>query len=217
MIAEAEGAAEIGGPGLFGDEGIGSGFDDAAIDVLGAEDAAEACRGFVERVVDLGAGRRCSSRAKAAASPEMPPPMIAMRVMEGLLRASSFYSIFISPGAAYSCTKRARFFTLSTGVSGRMPWPRLKMWPGRPAARLKNFFGARFQFFPVGEEQHGIEISLHGCGVIETLPAFVERDAPVETDDVGSGFFHRGQKRGAVGAEINDGRAGFLQTASPCQ
>src|SRR5258708_39794353 len=34
----------------------------------------------------------------------------------------------------YSCTKRARFFTFSTGVSGRMPWPSLKMWPGRPAA-----------------------------------------------------------------------------------
>jgi hypothetical protein len=34
-----------------------------------------------------------------------------------------------------SCTMRARFFTFSTGVSGKMPWPRLKMWPGRPPAR----------------------------------------------------------------------------------
>ena len=41
LIADAERAAEIGGPGLFGDEGIGSGFDDAAVDVLGAENAAE--------------------------------------------------------------------------------------------------------------------------------------------------------------------------------
>src|SRR5215469_10185270 len=30
--------------------------------------------------------------------------------------------------AANSCTNCARFFTLSTGVFGRMPWPRLKMW-----------------------------------------------------------------------------------------
>ena len=41
LIAEAERAAEIGGPGFFGDEGIGSGFDDAVLDVFGAEDAAE--------------------------------------------------------------------------------------------------------------------------------------------------------------------------------
>src|ERR1035437_4751707 len=47
--------------------------------------------------------------------------------------------------------------------------------------------------------------------MIQAGPAFVERDAPVESDDVSSGFFHRGQKRGAVGAEINDGHSGFLQ------
>src|SRR3972149_1925859 len=27
--------------------------------------------------------------------------------------------------------------TCSTGVSGSTPWPRLKMWPGRPAARSR--------------------------------------------------------------------------------
>src|SRR5271157_4227353 len=36
--------------------------------------------------------------------------------------------------ALNSCTNCARFFTLSTGVWGRMPWPRLKMCPGRPSA-----------------------------------------------------------------------------------
>src|SRR5580704_4647873 len=40
LIAEADSAAEIGGPGLFGDEGVGSGLDDAAVDVFGAEDSA---------------------------------------------------------------------------------------------------------------------------------------------------------------------------------
>src|SRR5215472_18136773 len=39
------------------------------------------------------------------------------------------------PGAEYCCTRSARFLTFSTGVSGKMPWPRLKMWPGRPSAR----------------------------------------------------------------------------------
>src|ERR1039457_844416 len=28
--------------------------------------------------------------------------------------------------------------TFSTGVSGRIPWPRLKMWPGRVPVRFSN-------------------------------------------------------------------------------
>ena len=47
LVAEAKRAAEIGGPGLFGDEGIGAGFDDASVDVFGAEDTAETRRRFV--------------------------------------------------------------------------------------------------------------------------------------------------------------------------
>jgi len=56
LIAEAERAAEIGGPGFFGDEGVGAGFDDASVDVFGAEDAAEARGRFVEDVVNGRAG-----------------------------------------------------------------------------------------------------------------------------------------------------------------
>ncbi len=37
---------------FFSDEGIGSGLDDAAVDVLGAEDAAETRRRFVKRIFD---------------------------------------------------------------------------------------------------------------------------------------------------------------------
>ena len=47
--------------------------------------------------------------------------------------------------------------------------------------------------------------------MVEIAPALVERDAPVEADDFGSGFVHRRKQRSAVGAEINNGRAGFLQ------
>src|SRR5215469_10031655 len=36
-----------------------------------------------------------------------------------------------------SCTYSATTFTFSTGVSGRMPCPRLKMWPLRPPARWR--------------------------------------------------------------------------------
>ena len=85
---------------------------------------------------------------------------------------------------------------------------------GAAGGEAQNFFGAGFQFLPVGEEQHGVEIALHGAPVIEARPAFVERDAPVEADDVGSGFAHGGQQRGGVDAEINDGDADVLD-ASP--
>src|SRR5215216_1207638 len=33
-----------------------------------------------------------------------------------------------------SCTASTSAITFSTGVSGKMPWPRLKMCPGRPSA-----------------------------------------------------------------------------------
>jgi len=48
--------------------------------------------------------------------------------------------------------------------------------------------------------------------MFEIAPATVERDAPVEADDLGSGLVHRGKQRGAIGAKINNWRAGFLQT-----
>src|SRR5258708_37931698 len=47
--------------------------------------------------------------------------------------------------------------------------------------------------------------------MVEAAPALIERNAPVEADDVGSGLFHPGQKRAAACAKINDWRSGFLQ------
>ena len=81
LIAEAERAGEIGGPGFLGDEGIRAGFDDASVDISVRRTPPR--RGVdSNRVYSTAAPeRRCSSRAKAAASPEMPPPMMAMRVM----------------------------------------------------------------------------------------------------------------------------------------
>ena len=70
-----------------------------------------------------------------------------------------------------------------------------------------------FNSFQSANKQDGIEIALHGAAMFQVAPAYVQRNAPVEADDFGSGFIHRGQERGAVGAEINDGRAGFLQIA----
>ena len=56
LITQTEGAAKVGGPGLFGDEGIRAGFNDAAIDVCGAENAAEFKRRFIKDVLDSTGG-----------------------------------------------------------------------------------------------------------------------------------------------------------------
>ena len=46
LIAESDFAAEVCGPGLFADKGIGASFDQAAIDVVGDKDSAKARGGF---------------------------------------------------------------------------------------------------------------------------------------------------------------------------
>src|SRR5271157_236031 len=81
---------------------------------------------------------------------------------------------------------------------------------GASSGLAQNVFGARLEFLPIGEEQHRIEIALHGAFEAEALPSGVERNAPVEANDVGAGFLHRGEKRRAVGSEVDDRRAGLL-------
>ena len=56
LIAQSDFAAEVGGPGFFGEEGIGAGFDQAAIGTVGDHDSAEARGGFEQDVFDLCVG-----------------------------------------------------------------------------------------------------------------------------------------------------------------
>jgi hypothetical protein len=56
LIAESDFAAEVGGPGFFCEEGIGAGFDQAAIDAIGDKDSAEARGGFEQDIFDLCVG-----------------------------------------------------------------------------------------------------------------------------------------------------------------
>ena len=90
----------------------------------------------------------------------------------------------------YCLTHLTTWMTLSTGVPGTMPWPRLKMCPGRPAARVEDFADAGFEDVSGSEEGDGIEVALDGGAVADGAPALVEGDAPVEAQDVGGGFGH---------------------------
>src|SRR6266566_3395460 len=70
--------------------------------------------------------------------------------------------------AEYSCTYAASAFTFSTGVSGKMPWPKLKMCPGRPAARSRISWAQSFTFFQAENSTTG---SRFPC-TAPSLPSF---------------------------------------------
>ncbi len=73
------------------------------------------------------------------------------------------------------------------------------------------FLARCFNLVPFGKEQDGIEIALHGGTVVQQLPALVEGNPPVESDDIGFGLIHGGQQGGAVGSEVDDRHAGLLE------
>ncbi len=55
-----------------------------------------------------------------------------------------------------------------------------------------------------GEEGDWVEVALDGTAGACGLPAFSQRDAPVETEDIGSGLAEGGEERGGVHAEVDD-------------
>ena len=68
-----------------------------------------------------------------------------------------------------------------------MPWPRLKMWPGRPFGGAKDLLDAQFDNFKRRKKRDGIEISLHRVVMAHGAPAFIERLPPVEANHVRAG------------------------------
>src|SRR5215831_20536004 len=75
----------------------------------------------------------------------------------------------------------------------------------------QNVMSTRFHFFPPGKQEYRIEIPLHSVPCANRLPPKVERNPPIQTDDVGPGVAHRGQQSRAVVSEIDDPNTGFLQ------
>ena len=56
---------------------------------------------------------------------------------------------------------------------------------------------------PRSEQCRRIKIPLHGALVSKLRPAFIQRDAPVEPDNIGTGILHGGEQRRRVGAEVD--------------
>src|SRR5271166_1247074 len=74
-------------------------------------------------------------------------------------------------------------------------------------------FRALSHRIPRGKKRHGIEVSLYGVLVPDSLPSLVKRHPPIQPDDLRASLRHGRQQRGAVGAEVDDRNAGlFLQS-----
>ena len=76
--------------------------------------------------------------------------------------------------------------TCSIGVSGRMPWPRLKM-KGPEPERLEDRPNASIKMRSAGDEEQRVEIALHGDEALQSVPDPADRQARVAADGIDAG------------------------------
>ena len=122
MIAQSELAAQVGGPGFFRNKRVGTRFNQASVNLFRAQDATQTRRSLVKNILEIGTGppkflKSESSGEAGDASAEDGDAFHELRLPASGFRLPEERE----PDAEYSCTKRARFFTFSTGVSGKMP------------------------------------------------------------------------------------------------
>ena len=88
---------------------------------------------------------------------------------------------------------------------GRMPWPRLKMWPGASARPGEHVVGRRERAIERSEQQRRIQIALNRAIEPDALPRFVERRAPVGADHGAARLAQLAEDRACAHAEVNRG------------
>ena len=165
LVAEAESAAQIGGPGLFGDEGIGAGLHQASVDVFGAKHASQTRRRFVENVVDIGAGPALLFEGEGGGQAGNASADDGDAFHELRLPASGFRL----PGAARELRRRIllhetrQILHIVDRRFRQDAVAEIEDVAGASSGAAQNVFRARLQFLPVGEQQHGIKIALHGA------------------------------------------------------
>src|ERR1051325_11544442 len=72
-----------------------------------------------------------------------------------------------------------------------------------PTCLIEDSLRLRAQHIRFRKQRHRIEISHYRYVMTDTLPAFVESDAPVESNHIAAGFAHQLQQRSRAGAEMN--------------
>ena len=81
-------------------------------------------------------------------------------------------------------------WTFSTDVLGTMPWPRLKMWPGRPLAARRISFTRSSRTSRGAKSVMGSRLPCTAWPWPTARQPSSRGCAPVEADDVGSGCGH---------------------------
>src|SRR5271165_5294303 len=56
----------------------------------------------------------------------------------------------------------------------------------------------------LGEEGYWVEVALHRAGVVERAPALVERNPPVEAENIRAGLAHGGKQARGIDSKIDD-------------
>ena len=82
------------------------------------------------RSLSVRVSRAWTRKRRETPAAEIAPGVIALSFPTATARSSS------RPGTA-SRTSAARRVSVSGSTEGKTPWPRLKMWPGRPPARAR--------------------------------------------------------------------------------
>ena len=90
-----------------------------------------------------------------------------------------------------------------------MPWPRLKMWPGRLAAWARMRRVWRSISVQRGKQDDGVKISLNSNGWPEPVPRLGEINPPVETDHGAAGVALQLQQRAGVGSKMDRWNGGI--------
>src|ERR1043165_802095 len=75
----------------------------------------------------------------------------------------------------------------------------------RPSGRpLKNLFYFTAQVFATCKQRHWIEVSHHRLIKTDSLPPVVQRDSPINSDNLTAGFADKLQQLARAGAKVND-------------
>src|SRR5215831_17796809 len=95
---------------------------------------------------------------------------------------------------------------------GQNAMAQIKDVPRSPPGALNNISRCRLYLLPGGEKHDRIKIPLNGCLISDFLPSGIERNAPVQADDIGAGLGNFRKQGGRIGSEVDHGNAFPLES-----
>ena len=169
LVGQAEGRDEVGALGAGGQQRLGSDVDREPRDLRDLQLAADPRRGLEHGHVVP--GRRGEPGRRQPGDPAADDGQPGRHPSE--------------------CTSSTIRVSTSGSVSGGTPWPRLKMCPAAPRPSATTRRTAASTTGQSAPQQRRVEVALDDGARPQPAGRLVERDAPVDADDVGAGRAHR--------------------------